>query len=149
MPSETVSPRTEAASAIQQETECFFARLAEDESGRKLLSELNQSVEFRLPGKSAFRLVVADGRISSQSGVPKQESFDREDVIHFHLAVATLRRLIRGKGRFTDALIPTDPDGKNKIILLDCTLFKWSVLSWVGRLFRQAQLRASSGGARA
>lgn len=128
--------------SVRSEAEKFFRRLEADAPGRKLLSEIDQILEFRLSSKSSFRLAIEKGRASTLAGVGKPERFDLEDVIHFELDDDTLQKLMRGKIRFTDALIPTDPDGKDTILLLDCTLFKWSVLSWVGRVFRQAQLRA-------
>ena len=76
------------------------------------------------------------GRALSDLGVT-----DVNDLIHFQLSTRTLAKLFDGKIRFTDALIPNEQHGDDPMVLLECTLFKWSVLSWVGRLFRGAQVR--------
>jgi hypothetical protein len=134
-------PTGSEPSALQKETRTFFERLSSDDQGRKLLSELDHSIEFCLIDWVPFCLRVEKGRVL-ESGITTPQRLDVEDVIHFQLSSATLRRLLAAEIRFTDALIPTDPDANDVMLLLECTLFKWSVLSWVGRMFRGAQVRA-------
>ena len=83
---------------------------------------------------------IKKGRIRTVPGAVKPRRLDVNDLVHFQLQSATLLRLFDGKIRFTDALIPVREDGGDAMLLLECTLFKWSVLSWVGRLFRGAQV---------
>jgi len=128
-------------SALAHRATLFFGRLARDERGRDLLAEQDHRIEFDLSDGTPFFVSVHGGSVTVHEGMVMPRSFDANDVIHFQLQSKTLRRLFDGRIRFTDALVPTGQDGKDAMLLLECTLFKWSVLNWVGRLFRAAQLR--------
>ena len=127
---------------LQNQAHAFFASLLTDKKGRRLLTEQDHSIEFDIEDGQPFRVCFTGGRIQLKTGIRRPRRYDINDLIHFQLRAATLAKLFKGKIRFTDSLIPT-VDGKDRILLLECTLFKWSVLSWVGRLFREAQLRTS------
>jgi len=126
---------------LKTRASAFFGVLAKDEIGRRLLAEQNHRIEFDLTDASPFRVHIKDGRIATVSGSVRPERLDLDDLIHFQLSKATLAKLFDGEIRFTDALIPIRQDGRDAMLLKECTLFKWSVLSWVGRLFRGAQCR--------
>ncbi len=130
-------------SSISQYAAVFFGSLEKDESGRKLLAEQDHCIEFDLLDGNSFYVAVKSGNIMVHDGIVRPRSYDSNDVIHFQLQSSTLRRLFGGKIRFTDALTPTNQDANDAMILLECTLFKWSVLNWVGRMFRGAQTRGS------
>jgi hypothetical protein len=127
---------------LHDQAAAFLGSLAEDAEGRKLLAEQNHRIEFDLTDGDPFYADVKNGSVTIRPGAIQPRRFDAEDTIHFQLQTATLNRLLQGKIRFTDALIPINPDGRDAMLLLECTLFKWSVLSWVGRMFRGAQLRS-------
>ena len=133
------SPQTD----LPERASAFFARLAGDADGRKLLREQDHRIVFELTDSNPFRVHIKRGKSGVTTGAKKAEGYDVNDLIHFRLSSATLARLFDGKIRFTDALIPIQQDGSDAMLLLECTLFKWSVLSWVGRVFRGAQLRGS------
>jgi len=133
--------RSSSPIVLQDRATAFFGILAKDANGRRLLTEQNHRIEFDLTDADPFRVQIKNGRIKTAAGVIEPQRYDVNDVIHFQLSEATLARLFDGKIRFTDALIPIQQDGTDSMLLLECTLFKWSVLSWVGRLFRGAQLR--------
>lgn len=131
-----------SSTTLQERAAAFFGALAKDKDGIRLLTEQNHRIEFDLTDNDPFRVEIKNGRIRTVAGVVKPQRLDVNDLVHFQLAAETLARLFDGKIRFTDALIPIRPDGGDAMLLLECTLFKWSVLSWVGRLFRGAQLRS-------
>jgi len=133
------SPHTD----LPERASAFFARLTGDAAGRRLLGEQDHRIEFDLTDGSPFRVHIKRGKSGVKAGATKPEGYDVNDLIHFRLSSATLARLFDGKIRFTDALIPIQQDGSDAMLLLECTLFKWSVLSWVGRMFRGAQLLGS------
>ena len=135
--------RGSSAIALQERAMAFFGALAKDADGRRLLTEQNHRIEFDLTDKDPFCVQIKNGRVETTAGVIEPQHYDVNDLIHFQLSTATLARLFDGKIRFTDALIPIQQNGSDAMLLLECTLFKWSVLSWVGRLFRGAQLRRS------
>jgi hypothetical protein len=142
MPARRTAPKKRSSPvALQNQASAFFGVLAKDENGRRLLTEQNHRIEFDLTDAEPFRVHIKDGRIATAAGSVKPERYDVDDLIHFQLSKATLARLFDGKIRFTDALIPIQQDGSDAMLLKECTLFKWSVLSWVGRLFRGAQIR--------
>jgi hypothetical protein len=126
-------------SPLMQETEQFFRRLEQTDRGRKLLAENLHQIEFDVADDSAFWLEIRNGQLLVHVGHVEPRQFDNPGLIHFRLTASTLRKLLRGEIRFTDGLIPTGPDGEDSILLLECTLFKWSILSWVGRMIRTAQ----------
>jgi hypothetical protein len=128
---------------LPERASVFFARLAGDADGRRLLREQDHRIEFDLTDSDPFRVHIKRGKSGVTTDVAKPEGYDVNDLIHFRLSSATLARLFDGKIRFTDALIPIQQDGSDAMLLLECTLFKWSVLSWIGRMFRGAQLRGS------
>ncbi len=128
---------------LPERASAFFARLAGDPDGRKLLREQDHRIEFDLMDSDPFRVHIKRGKSGVTTSSTKPEGYDVNDLIHFRLSSATLTRLFDGKIRFTDALIPIQQDGSDAMLLLECTLFKWSVLSWIGRMFRGAQLRGS------
>ena len=127
------------SSALMQETEQFFGRLERSERGRELLVENRHRIEFDLIDDVPFWVEITNGTLAIRRGYVEPRVFDNPEVIHFRMSASTLRKLLRAEIRFTDGLIPTDPQGKDAILLLECTLFKWSVLSWIGRMFRTAQ----------
>lgn len=133
--------RSSSAIALQERATTFFGTLTHDKDGRRLLTEQNHRIEFDLTDHEPFRVEIKKGRIRTVPGAVKPRRLDVNDLVHFQLQAATLLRLFDGKIRFTDALIPVREDGGDAMLLLECTLFKWSVLSWVGRLFRGAQVR--------
>lgn len=126
--------------ALPERASAFFGSLVKDEYGRKLLREQNHRIHFEITDGKPFRVQVKDGKSGVKTGDLKPEGYDVNDLIHFQISSATLSRLFDGKIRFTDALIPIQQDGSDAMLLLECTLFKWSVLSWIGRMFRTAQL---------
>lgn len=128
---------------LPERASVFFARLAGDADGRKLLREQDHRIVFELTDSNPFSVHVKHGKSGVTTVATKVEGYDVNDLIHFRLSSATLARLFDGKIRFTDALIPIQQDGGDAMLLAECTLFKWSVLSWVGRMFRGAQLRGS------
>jgi hypothetical protein len=130
--------------ALRRRAHSFFSNLRRSERGRKLLSEQNHRIEFDIEGAEPFHVWILNGKVLVRQGGVVPHRFDLPDLIHFELSWKTLELLFEGKIRFTDALIPTDPKGANPMLLLECTLFKWSVLNWVGRLFREAQLLAKA-----
>ncbi len=134
-----VTNKRRSSISAQKSASQFFGALSEDADGRRLLKEQNHRIEFDLTDADPFRVLIKRGQIKTEAG--RTERYDVNDLIHFQLSQATLSRLFEGKIRFTDALIPTAQDASDAMLLLECTLFKWSVLSWVGRLFRGAQLR--------
>jgi hypothetical protein len=141
MPKTQTSKKSKSSGTnLRKQAAIFFGSLAGDADGRRLLAEQDHCVEFDLKGGEAFRVQVKRGKIQVKPGTAKPQRYDVNDLIHFQLRAETLARLFAGKIRFTDSLIPTG-DGSDAMLLLECTLFKWSVLSWVGRLFRGAQLR--------
>ena len=103
-------------------------------TGEQLLTEQNHRIHFEITDGKPFRVEVKDGKSGVKTGDLKPAGLDVNDLIHFQLSSATLSRLFDGKIRFTDALIPIRQDGSDAMLLLECTLFKWSVLSWVGRI---------------
>lgn len=127
------------SSPLMQETEQFFRRLERSERGRELLVENRHRIEFDLTDDGPFWVEITNGNLAIHHGCVEPQVFDNPEVIHFRMSASTLRKLLRAEIRFTDGLIPTDRQGKDAILLLECTLFKWSVLSWVGRMFRTAQ----------
>ena len=129
-------------------TGAFFAALERDPEGRRILREQGHRIEFDLTDGRPFSVQVRRGRVSIEPGRLRRRRFDHPNVMHFRLARRTLERLLDGEIRFTDALIPVDPQGQDALLLLDCTLFKWSVLNWVGRLFRAGQTAGSPRPAR-
>lgn len=133
--------RSSSPKHLQDRASAFFGVLAKDANGRRLLKEQNHRIEFDLTDADPFRVQIKNGRIETTIDVNGPRRYDVNDLIHFQLSEGTLARLFDGKIRFTDALIPIQQDGRDAMLLLECTLFKWSVLSWVGRLFRGAQLR--------
>jgi hypothetical protein len=132
--------RPAGGSGIQKQTASFFAALEEDAFGKQILAEQNHRIEFDLTDGKPFYIEILHHRVVMKSGSCQPKRYDSPDLIHFQLKAATLRHLLAGEIRFTDALIPTDPKGRHQIVLLECGLFKWSVLNWVGRLFRAGQL---------
>jgi hypothetical protein len=130
--------------ALQDRALAFFSALSKDKDGRRLLTEQDHRIEFNLTDSDPFCVQIKGGRIRTVAGVTKPPRYDVNDLVHFQLSAATLARLFEGRIRFTDALIPTQEDGSDAMLLLECTLFKWSVLSWIGRLFRGAQLRSGA-----
>jgi hypothetical protein len=136
--------RKPADEALRRRAHSFFSNLRRSERGRKLLSEQNHRIEFDLRESGPFHVRIWNGRVSVRQGAAVPRRFNLPDLIHFELSWKTLELLLEGKIRFTDALIPSDPQGANSMLLLECTLFKWSVLNWVGRLFREAQLLAKA-----
>lgn len=142
MPARRPAPKKRSSpNALKNSASAFFGVLAKDENGRRLLTEQNHRIEFDLTDAPPFRVHIKEGRITTVPGAVSPERLDLDDLIHFQLSKATLARLFDGKIRFTDVLIPIQQDGRDAMLLKECTLFKWSVLSWVGRLFRGAQLR--------
>ncbi len=133
--------RRSSKSGLRERATAFFGTLAKDAEGRRLLSEQNHRIEFDVTDHDPFCVRIKNGRIETLAGPIEPRRFDINDLIHFQLSAATLTQLFDAKIRFTDALIPVEQQGKNAMLLLECTLFKWSVLSWVGRLFRGAQIR--------
>jgi len=133
--------RRSSTIALQDRASAFFGVLAKDADGRRLLAEQNHRIEFDLTDDDPFCVQIKNGRVGTRASVTEPQRYDVNDLIHFQLSEVTLARLFDGKIRFTDALIPIRQDGSDAMLLLECTLFKWSVLSWVGRLFRGAQLR--------
>lgn len=132
---------TAPVESLSNKTVAFFSALQQDETGRKLLAEQDHRIEFDLVDGRPFHMAIQKGQIAAFDGKIMPRRFDLDDAIHFELQTATLQRLLNREIRFTDALVPADPDGKNAMILRECTLFKWSVLNWVGRMFRGAQTR--------
>lgn len=128
-------------SSLSDRAGAFFGTLQQDENGRKLLAEQDHRIEFDLLDNRPFHLSVQGGEVAVHDETIKSQRYDCDDVIHFQLRTATLQRLLDGQIRFTDALVPSNPDGNDAMILLECTLLKWSVLNWVGRMFRVAQTR--------
>ncbi len=141
-PQKRRSSSSASSAALQERAASFFGVLGKDKDGIRLLTEQNHRIEFDLTDNDPFRVEIKNGKIRTVPGVVQPQRLDVNDLIHFQLQAATLGRLFDGKIRFTDALIPIRPDGGDAMLLLECTLFKWSVLSWVGRLFRGAQLRS-------
>jgi hypothetical protein len=132
------------SSLLRRHASLFFGRLEKSEHGRELLKEQDHRIVFEIENGRSFHVDVASGKIKVHDGAVEPRRYDADDVIHFRLSSSTLEKLFGGTIRFTDALIPTDPEGRDAMLLLECTLFKWSVLSWVGRLFRTAQLSGDS-----
>jgi hypothetical protein len=120
----------------------FFRGLTTTDRGKQLLREQNHTIEFDLPGADVFHLRVREGALAVLEGPAQPHRFDLPDVIHLELSKKTLELILLGKLGFIDAFIPSDPTGTRAIKLLECTLFKWSVLNWLGRLFREAQAAA-------
>ncbi len=128
-------------SELARHARLFFERLQQDAEGKKLLREQSQRIEFDLTDEQPFCVEIHKGHVAVKTGQYEPRRFDDPDLIHFQLQRETLLRLLQGEIRFTDALIPVDPQARDSMLLLECTLFKWSVLNWVGRLFRAAQGR--------
>lgn len=122
-----------------QAARAFFAALEKDAVGHRVLCEQNHRVEFDLTDDRPFHLEIRGGHVRVRVGRVLPRRFDRPDLTHLELERATLKRLLAGGIRFTDALIPTDPTGQVTLRVLECTLLKWSVLNWLGRLFRAGQ----------
>jgi len=131
------------SSALSESAASFFGNLERDGYGRKLLNEQNHRIEFDLLDGRPFHVEIRDGYLAVHDAIVTPSRYDCDDVIHFQIHSETLQKLFDGKIRFTDAFVPTDQDGNDSIILMECTLFKWSVLSWVGRIFRSAQILKS------
>lgn len=129
-------------------TRAFFAALERDLEGRRILGEQGHRIEFDLTDGRPLYVEVRRGRVSIGPGQLARRRFDHPNVVHFRLARRTLERLLDGEILFTEALIPVDSKGRDALLLLDCTLFKWSVLNWVGRLFRAGQTASSPRAAR-
>ena len=127
---------------LQEHAAVFFGRLLKDAEGKRLLAEQNHRIEFDLIDGNPFCVMIKNGRIGTTAGAIEPRRYDLNDLIHFRLSAKSLARLLEGEIRFTDALIPIQQEGSDAMLLLECTLFKWSVLSWVGRLFRAAQIRS-------
>jgi len=125
---------------IQKQARLFFARLQGDSAGKNILYEQNHRIEFDLEDGHTFYVEILRGKVKVRAGSYHPRCFNSPDLIHFQLKMETLVRMFSGKIRFTDALIPADPNGHDRMLLLECGLFKWSVLNWVGRLFRAGQL---------
>lgn len=141
MPKARTSKKSKSSGIdLRKQAAIFFGSLAGDTVGRRLLTEQNHCVEFDLQDGETFRVLVNRGKVQVKPGGAEPRCYDINDLIHFQLRSETLSHLFAGKIRFTDSLIPTG-HGADAMLLLECTLFKWSVLSWVGRLFRGAQLR--------
>jgi hypothetical protein len=117
----------------------FFRGLTTTERGKQLLREQNHCIEFDLPGAEVFQVRIHEGAVSVLKGRAQLDRFDLPGLIHLELSKKTLELILLGELGFIDALIPSDPAGTHAIKLLECTLFKWSVLNWLGRLFREAQ----------
>jgi hypothetical protein len=117
----------------------FFTAVQRDPEGRRILGEQSHRIELDLTDGRPLHVEVRRGRASVKPGAVLPRRFDRSDIVHFRLSTRTLERLLDGAIRFTDALIPVDPRGRDALLLLECTLFKWSVLNWVGRLIRAGQ----------
>ena len=132
------------SASLSRHAAAFFGSLEKDEGGRKLLAEQDHRIEFDLLDGDPFYVEVKSGNILVHEDIVTPRCYDCNDVIHFQLQSRTLRRLFDGQIRFTDALIPTNQDAEDAMILLECTLFKWSVLNWAGRMFRGAQVRKRS-----
>jgi hypothetical protein len=126
----------------------FFAAIERDPEGRRILGEQGHRIEFDLTDGRPFCVQVRRGRVRIEPRLREPRRFDHPNVVHFRLARRTLERLFEGEILFTDALVPVDPQGQDALLLLDCTLFKWSVLNWVGRLFRAGQTARSPRPAR-
>src|SRR5215472_14771306 len=101
------------SSPLMQETEQFFGRLERSERGRELLVENRHRIEFDLTDDGPFWVEITNGTLAIRRGYIEPRVFDNPEVIHFRMSASTLRKLLRAEIRFTDGLIPTDPQGKD------------------------------------
>ena len=84
MPARRKVPKKRSSpSALQQRAGAFFGGLADDEHGRRLLTEQNHRIEFDLTDADPFRVHIKNGKIATARGSIEPPRYDVEDLIHF------------------------------------------------------------------
>lgn len=116
----------------------FFDSLNEREDMQELLSGLDQTIRFIVEDGESLELEVVKGRLSVRDGIGDFEAKDHVDYTHFRTNEETIRRLLTGDIRYSDAVIPSGPD-MGELRLVEKWMFKKSVINWLGQVFRMGQ----------
>ncbi len=121
-----------------QAAQYFFEGLNHREETRAVLSQVDQTVRFLVEDGEPFRIEVSAGVLKLLEGTGEPEVKDHEGFTHFRTDRETMRRLVAGEIRYSDAVIPSAPD-MGHLRLVEKWMFKKQVINWLGRLIRMAQ----------
>ncbi len=116
----------------------FFEGLNQREDTRAVLSDLDQTVRFLVADGESFRIEVSGGALTFAEGAGGPETRNHPDFTHFETDRETVRRLVAGEIRWTDAMIPSAPD-MGRLVLVEKWMYKKAVINWLGRLVRMRQ----------
>lgn len=132
---------------VTQKARAFFEGLNRREDTRKVLAEMDQTVRLLVEDGESFRLEVAGGTLKFQEGAGGPAVKDHTDYTHFKTNRDTVRRLVAGEIRYSDALIPSAQD-MGRLYLVEKWMFKKAGINWLGRLIRMGQEGPRSPGSR-
>ncbi|HJM41986.1 MAG TPA: hypothetical protein QF870_01515 [Nitrospinota bacterium] len=121
-----------------ESTRAFFEGLNQREDTRAALADLDQTVRFLVQDGEPFRIDVSGGVLTFVEGAGEPEAKDHADFTHFQTDRETVRRLVAGEIRYTDAVIPSAPD-MGRFVLVEKWMYKKAVINWLGRLVRMGQ----------
>ncbi len=116
----------------------FFEGFNRREDTRTVLSDMDQTVRFLVEDGEPFRIEVSGGVLTFSDGAGEPEAKDHADFTHFLTDRETVRRLVAGEIRYTDAVIPSGPD-MGRLVLVEKWMYKKAVIHWLGRLIRMGQ----------
>jgi hypothetical protein len=127
-----------ARDEVTRAAKSFFEALNHREDARAVLSQLNQTVRFLVEDGTPFRIEVNGGVLKFGRGLGRARVKDHEGYTHFRTNRETVRRLVAGEIRYSDAVIPSGPD-IGYLRLVEKWMFKKHVINWLGRLLRMGQ----------
>ncbi|MBI2880225.1 MAG: hypothetical protein HYY21_01475 [Candidatus Tectomicrobia bacterium] len=123
---------------VNQVARAFFEGLNRREDTRAVLSALDQTVRFLVEDGEPFCIEVKGGALQFRDGAGGPEVKDHEGFTHLRTNRETVRRLVAGEIRYSDAIIPSSPD-MGRLCLVEKWMFKKQVVNWLGRLIRMGQ----------
>lgn len=121
-----------------QAAKTFFEGLNDREETKTVISQLDQTVRFLVEDGESFRIETAGGVLRFGDGAGEPQVKDHDDYTHFQTNLETVRRLVAGEIRYSDAVIPSAPD-IGRLRLVEKWMFKKHVINWLGRLIRLGQ----------
>ncbi len=121
-----------------QAAKTFFEGLNDREETQAVISLLDQTVRFLVEDGESFRIEASAGVLRFRDGAGEPKVKDHDDYTHFQTNQDTVRRLVAGEIRYSDAVIPSAPD-IGHLRLVEKWMFKKHVINWLGRLIRLGQ----------
>ncbi len=123
---------------LTQAAQAFFESLNSRNETRTVISYVDQTVRFLVEDGEPFRLEASGGVLKFFRGAGEPQVKDHDGYTNFRTNRETIRRLIAGEIRYSDALIPSAPD-IGYLHLVENWMFKKHVISWLGQLIRMGQ----------